>query len=149
MTDSSTLAPNCAGCAFWGKLRGREGVCCRHAPKSSHRPEEVAHFPMTHGHQWCGDGSVGLPFSIGCHCVDCVFWRRPELGLNPVNRGDMPMAWWARAGLCARQAPQPAREPGPRAFWRATLDTDFCGEGMARKSGGGPRGLGLGGNQLG
>ena len=27
-------APNCAGCAFWRKLRENEGVCCRHAPET-------------------------------------------------------------------------------------------------------------------
>jgi hypothetical protein len=68
------------------------------------------------------------------HCVDCVVWRRPGLGLNPVSRGDMPMAWWARAGQCARHAPRPVSEPGPRAFWRATLGTDCCAEGEPRKS---------------
>jgi hypothetical protein len=53
-------------------------------------------------------------------------------GLNPVNRGDMPMAWCARAGLSARHAPL-AVEPGPRSFWRATQDADFCAEGSPRQ----------------
>jgi hypothetical protein len=133
MTGSSDPAPDCAGCAFWRKLRENEGVCCRHAPKPSNRPEDVAHWPQTHSWQWCGEGAAGAPFSIGSHCADCVFWRRPAGGLNPVNRGDMPMAWWAHAGICARHAPRPVSEPGPRAFWRATQARDFCADGMTHK----------------
>jgi hypothetical protein len=90
-------------------------------------------FATTEAAAAVGLGAVML--FVDRHCADCAFWRQPAGGLNPVNRGDMPMAWWARAGLCARHAPEPANEPGPRAFWRATLDMDFCGEGAARKSG--------------
>jgi hypothetical protein len=43
------------------------------------------------------------------------------------------MAWWTHAGICARHAPRPAAEPGPRAFWRATQDMDFCGDFVARE----------------
>ena len=57
-------------------------------------------------------GRRGPPLSIGTRCADCVFWRRPDGGLNPVNRGDMPMAWWARAGICARHAPRPSASLG-------------------------------------
>jgi hypothetical protein len=92
MTGSSDPAPNCAGCAFWRKLRENEGVCCRHAPEPSNRPEEVAHWPQTHSRQWCGEGAAAALRSIGSRCADSVFWRHP--GLNPVNQGDMPMAWW-------------------------------------------------------
>jgi hypothetical protein len=126
---------NCAGCAFWLKQREKEGVCRRHAPETSNRPEQVSHWPETHSWQWCGEGVAAAPLSIGSRCADCVFWRHPDGGLNPVNRGDMPMAWWAHAGICARHAPRPDSEPGPRAFWRATQATDFCADGMARERG--------------
>ena len=133
MTADRRPPPNCSGCAFWRKLRENEGVCCRHAPTASNRPEEVAHWPQTHSRQWCGEGIAAGPLSIGSRCEDCVYWRHPEGGLNPVNRGDMPMAWWAKAGICARHAPSPISEPGPRAFWRATQNADFCGEGLGRE----------------
>ncbi len=126
---------NCAGCAFWRKLRDNEGVCSRHAPEPSYIPEHVAHWPQTHSREWCGEGVVAASLSIGSHCADCTFWRHPDGGLNPVNRRDMPMAWWAHAGICARHAPRPVSDPGPRAFWRATKDTDFCAEGVERGQG--------------
>jgi hypothetical protein len=133
MIGPSPPAPNCAGCAFWRRLRESEGLCCRRAPEVSNRPETAAHWPQTHSWQWCGEGIAAAPLSIGSHCADCVYWRRPLGGLNPVNRGDMPMSWWARAGICSRNAPRPISEPGPRAFWPASLDTDFCAEGLQRR----------------
>jgi len=135
MSDHPVRPANCAACAFWRKLRDHEGLCARHAPQTSIRPEEAAHWPQTHGREWCGEGVAAESISIGFHCADCIFWRRPEGGLNPVNRRDMPMAWWARAGICARRAPHPVQEPGPRAFWRATQGTDFCAEGLSRDPG--------------
>ena len=102
---------NCAGCAFWRKLRDNEGVCSRHAPEPSYIPEHVAHWPQTHSREWCGEGVVAASLSIGSHCADCTFWRHPDGGLNPVNRRDMPMAWWAHAGICARHAPRPVSTP--------------------------------------
>jgi hypothetical protein len=114
------------------KLREDEGLCARHAPETSIRAEEPAHWPQTQRWLWCGEGVAAEALSIGFRCADCVYWRRPEHGLHPVNRGDMPMAWWAHAGLCARHAPYPVSEPGPRAFWRATQGTDFCAEGLPR-----------------
>ena len=134
MTDPAERPRNCGGCAFWHRLRDGDGICCRWAPDAATRPETTAHWPLTHELEGCGDGVAAAPFSIGAYCVNCLHWRRPERGLNPVNRGDMPMSWWARAGHCTRHAPRPSREPGPRGFWRATLDTDFCGEGAPRKS---------------
>jgi hypothetical protein len=135
MSDQPVRPVNCEACAFWRKLRDHEGLCARHAPETSVRPEEVAHWPQTHGWQGCGEGVAAEPASIGAHCAVCVYWRRPEGGLNPVNRGDMPAAWWAHAGICARHAPYPVSEPGPRAFWRATRDTDFCAEGLSHDPG--------------
>ena len=119
---------NCAACAFWRKLREHEGLCARRAPSPSTQPDEAAHFPQTHDWQWCGEG-VPAERPIGWRCADCVYWRRPEGGLHPIQRRDMPMAWWDRAGTCHRHAPTPVPEPGPRAFWRATHDSDFCAEG--------------------
>ena len=135
MTNPYPLAPapNCAGCAFWRKQRENEGLCCRHAPEASNRPEEVAHWPQTHSRQWCGEGVAAAQLPIGLRCADCVFWRHPDRGLNPVDRGDMLMAWWTHAGVCARHAPRPNSAPGPRGFWRATKDADFCGDGVARE----------------
>jgi hypothetical protein len=130
MSEEPVRPTNCAGCAFWRKFREQEGVCTRHAPEASVRPEEVAHWPETHSHQWCGEGVAGKALSIGSHCADCAFWSLPEGGLDPVNRRDMPMAWWARAGICGRHAPRPVSDPGPRSFWRATEGTDFCAEGL-------------------
>jgi hypothetical protein len=131
MGGQAASPASCAACAFWRRLRDTEGLCARHAPETSIRPEEPAHWPQTHSWQWCGEGVAGEPRSIGARCADCIYWRSPEGGLQPVNRGDMPMAWWAHAGICARHAPRPVREPGPRAFWRATHNTDFCAEGVA------------------
>ena len=135
MTDEPARPQNCASCAFWRKLRENEGVCCRRAPDPTHHPEQVGHWPQTHSRQWCGEGVAAEPLSVGSHCAQCIFWRHPDGGLNPVNRGDMPMSWWARAGICARHAPRPISEPGHRAFWRATRDTDFCADGVARERG--------------
>ncbi len=132
MSDPAARPANCAACAFWRQIRDSEGVCSRHAPRASIRPEEAAHWPQTHSREWCGEGVAAEALSIGCRCADCRYWRHPDGGLNPVNRGDMPMAWWARAGICALHAPYPVSEPGPRAFWRATRDTDFCAEGLSR-----------------
>ena len=128
-----TPPPNCARCAFWRKQTENEGLCCRHAPEASNRSGEVAHWPQTHSRQWCGEGIAAAALSIGLRCADCVFWRRPDGGMNPVNRGDMPMAWWAHAGACVRLAPRPTSEPGPRAFWLATRDTDYCADGLSRE----------------
>ena len=132
MSDEIVRPLNCAACAFWRKLRETEGLCGRHAPEASTHPEEAAHWPMTNARQGCGEGVAAASLSIGAHCGDCIYWRSPDGGLNPVNRGDMPRAWWAKAGICARHAPQPISEPGPRAFWRATQDTDFCADGSPR-----------------
>lgn len=134
MIDHPLRPADCGACAFWRKLRESEGLCCRRAPEPSTKPEEAAHWPQTRGWQWCGEGVAAPSLSISTRCGDCAFWRQPQGGLNPLNRHDMPKAWWERAGLCARHAPQPVGEPGPRAFWRATLDTDCCAEGEPRKS---------------
>ena len=86
MNDQLVRPAYCEACAFWRKLREHEGLCARHAPETSVRPEEVAHWPQTHGWQGCGEGVTAEAGSIGSHCARCVYWRRPEGGLNPVNR---------------------------------------------------------------
>jgi hypothetical protein len=120
-------APSCARCAYWQVVRENTGLCRRRAPEAAHHAEEVAHWPQTHGGEGCGDGVEG-PESRRVSCAACVFWRRYKGGMHPMNRADMPNSWWARAGVCSRHAPRPVNEPGPRAFWRATADIDFCGE---------------------
>jgi hypothetical protein len=119
----------CGECVYWTRLREFEGVCRRHAPPAAHRPDEVAHWPQTHVSQVCGEGLVAAQ-RPGSTCAACIYWRGTPGGRNPVDRGDMPKAWWARAGLCARSAPRPCAEPGPRAFWLATADVDGCGDGV-------------------
>ena len=128
MSDPPVPPPNCAGCAFWRKQRENEGVCCRHAPVASNRPEEVAHWPQTHSRQWCGEGVAAAPLSIGSRCADCVFWRHPDGGLNPVNRGDMPMAWWAHAGILRPPRAAPDLRTGS-----ARLLAGNAGHGLLRR----------------
>jgi hypothetical protein len=129
MSDAPGPAVQCAGCAFWRHGRESEGVCRRRAPDTGARGEEVAHWPQTRAQQGCGDGVAAPTPSAAVTCGECVFWRRPAHGFSPVDRGDMPMSWWAHAGYCARHAPKPSSEPGARAFWRATSSADGCGEG--------------------
>ena len=119
---------NCSECAYWRSVRKDEGLCRRYAPDGSKHAEKVAHWPQTHASQWCGEGRVGAATGV---CSQCVYWRRPAGGLQPVDRADMPRPWWDGAGHCARRAPHPASEPGPRAFWRATRESDGCGDGDA------------------
>ncbi len=130
MTSGPGRRATCAQCVYWQKVRDNDGLCRRRAPEVGHRAEEVAHWPQTYGAQGCGDGVEGEA-SGQATCSTCVFWRRYKSGMHPMNRADMPNSWWARAGVCARHAPRPLSEPGPRAFWRATADSDSCGEGVS------------------
>ena len=116
MSDQPVRPANCEACAFWRKLREHEGLCARHAPETSVHPDETAHWPQTHGWQGCGEGVVAEATSIGTHCAECVYWRRPESGLHPVNRRDMPMAWWDRAGML-----QPSRAAPRDRAWTAIV----------------------------
>jgi hypothetical protein len=126
-------ATACADCAYWEKVREVDGHCRRFAPEAARLAEEVSHWPLTHARQGCGDGETAACATPRVTCAVCIYWRRYKGGLHPMNRSDMPNNWWARAGVCIRRAPKPAAEPGPRAFWRATADIDFCGEGVARE----------------
>jgi hypothetical protein len=126
MTDAAPK--NCGECVYWTRLRAEDGVCRRHAPATAARANEVAHWPLTHIRQVCGEGLVAV-VRPGSTCPACLYWRRHATGLQPMDRGDMLKDWWARAGFCLRFAPEPSAEPGPRAFWRATGDEDGCGDG--------------------
>ena len=128
---------NCAGCAFWHKKIEKEGLCRRHAPEASNRPEEVAHWPQTHSWQWCGEGVAAAPLSIGSRCADCVFWRHLDRGLTPVNRGDMPLVWWTHAGICARHAPHPELRTRSACFLAGDAGHGFLRR--RRGAGAGPR----------
>ncbi|MGB7973068.1 MAG: hypothetical protein WCF81_01680 [Roseiarcus sp.] len=135
MTDERVRPANCAACAFWRKHGEHQGLCVRHAPDASAHPEEVAHWPETHSSHWCGEGVAADAAPAGPHCKDCIYWRRGG-ELNPVDRGYMLRAWWAKAGICARHAPRPGADPGSRSFWRATQGTDLCAEGLPRHGAG-------------
>ena len=110
MSDQSVRPANCAGCAFWRKLREQEGLCARHAPEPSIRPDEAAHFPQTHNWQWCGEGVAAEPMSIGSRCADCLYWRRPDGGLNPST-----VATCRWPGGLRRELRPPCAAPGSRA----------------------------------
>jgi hypothetical protein len=131
MLATTTQAPFCADCAYWDKLRVGDGLCRRFAPDVARVAEQIAHWPSTSSQQGCGDGVKG-PAKPHVTCGKCVYWRSFRDGIHPVNRSDMPYSWWARSGFCVRRAPRPVTEPGPRAFWRATSDIDYCGEGVSR-----------------
>lgn len=135
MNDAPHIPADCAHCEYWRRIREYEGTCRRRAPDCSVRAEEVAHWPQTHSRQGCGEWTPQGSSAHGAKCDECAYWRHPDGGLNPVDRRDMPMSWWALAGICARHAPRPATEPGARAFWRATHSADSCGEGLARDGG--------------
>jgi hypothetical protein len=135
MTEPHAHPKNCAECVYWQQLREREGLCRRYPPYVSGRSDEVAHWPQTHSRQVCGEGRVAQG-RVGATCAVCIYWRSSPTGLNPMDRGDMQKAWWARAGICVRCAPRPNSEPGARAFWPATADVDGCGEGVVFESDG-------------
>lgn len=132
MTEPVGGLLTCADCAYWTGVRDHTGLCRRWAPEPAGAPGMAAHWPQTRAQDGCGEGRRADDRPLAPACDECRHWRRPELGLNPVDRGDMPMKWWARAGYCVRHAPRPVNQPGPRAFWSATLDVDCCGEGERR-----------------
>jgi hypothetical protein len=120
----------CDHCAFWKITRPPlEGFCLRNAPRPCSASDGIAHWPTTHGRQGCGEFTATGSHPKRVACGDCAFWHRPELGLQPVDRGDKPASWWNQAGLCIRHAPRPVSDPGPRAFWCATHQADSCADG--------------------
>ena len=120
----------CDNCIFWKFARPAEGWCLKRAPHPVTESDRVAHWPTTHGAQGCGEFLViGAAYDF-VTCGHCRYWRKPPTGLQPVDRGDKTSQWWSQAGLCARHAPHPFSEPGPRAFWPASHKTDSCAEGL-------------------
>jgi hypothetical protein len=98
--------------------------------------DEVAHWPLTHQGDQCGEGSVveaGVASAVTC--LNCVFWHAPpDGGLDPYGRRDQPTEWWKHAGHCTRFSPSPSSDAGYRAFWRVTHATDGCFDGEAGRS---------------
>jgi hypothetical protein len=127
---------SCNQCACWANLNQRDGTCRRHAPNTSDTMDEVAHWPLTHKGNQCGEGIVAAsapPPSVTCR--SCVFWHAPpDGGLDPYGRRDQLSEWWKHAGHCTRFSPRPSSNPGDRAFWRVTHVTDGCFDGEARQS---------------
>src|ERR1035441_3568644 len=80
----------CNQCACWTNLNQRDGTCKRHGPNTSDTQDEVAHWPLTHEGDQCGEGivaAVAAPSSMTCG--DCVYWRSPpDGGLVPYGQRD-------------------------------------------------------------
>lgn len=91
--------------------------------------DEVAHWPETRAADGCAEGTRGPGRPIPCTL--CMYWSRPDGGLDPERRRDQPATWWRHAGHCRRLAPLPTEEPGARGFWRVTAAQDSCGDGQA------------------
>ena len=126
----------CATCRFWQR-HNVEGICRRNAPRTIDRPYIAARWPETRAIDGCGEGEpepATNPDRTVAHftCLDCVFWDRPGLGIEPTYRDDHQAAWWRAAGFCRRRAPLPGADVGTHGFWRATHATDYCFEGAPR-----------------
>jgi hypothetical protein len=113
----------------------RDGFCRRHAPNTSGTIDEVAHWPLTHHDDQCGDGVAAEAASQpSTTCSGCAFWRSsPDGGLAPYARRDQLTEWWKHAGRCTRFSPSPSSDTGYRAFWRVTHMTDGCFDGAAKQ----------------
>lgn len=130
MTTRLRPQPRCDSCAFWRRMEREGGSCHRRAPSTSSSGDEVAHWPRTHADDACGEWSPDRPIAT-LSCGDCVHWRHPKQGIIPLDRKDQLQDWWAHAGHCIRTAPSPDAQPGNRAFWRATHESDGCYDGEA------------------
>lgn len=121
----------CGECTFWAPDGESDGLCRRGAPPPTNRVDQIAHWPLTHKHDRCGDGAQRGPQTARLvSCGECRFWRtNPGGGLDPLDRLDARRDWWDVAGYCVRHAPGPSSNAGNRGFWRATHHTDACGEG--------------------
>jgi len=135
MYQNSRRIAACRQCAAWVDLNQRDGTCRRHAPQAGDTPDEVAHWPLTHTDDWCGEGLAATStVQHEVRCEACVYWRRPPDGLFPYGRRDQLSEWWRHAGHCTRFSPLPLPVPGVRAFWRVTHATDGCFDGEAKQS---------------
>jgi hypothetical protein len=134
MERSSRQVVRCHECACWAELNQLDGSCRRHAPNTSDTVDEVAHWPLTHLDDQCGEAIAAQTATRrGVKCNDCVYWRRPSGGLFPYGRRDQLSEWWKQAGRCTRFSPWPSPNPGARAYWRATHETDGCFDGEAKE----------------
>jgi hypothetical protein len=126
----------CQHCTFWEHISSSsEGRCRRHAPAFAEVINDVAHWPLTHAEDSCGEGvGTELAHAEFIKCSTCVYWRHRIGGVDPVQRRDQLEAWWREAGHCVRFAPQPSSEPGARAFWRVSHANDFCFDGSVKQS---------------
>jgi hypothetical protein len=125
----------CHVCAFWEHSENDDGRCRRHPPPAAGEVDEVAHWPLTHSRDSCGEGIPAAPGKIRyVRCASCDYWHSSPGGIEPMQRRDQPMTWWRQAGRCVRLAPLPSPEPGPRAHWSVTHVTDGCAEGKAKES---------------
>ena len=112
LNDAPESPADCANCVFWRRLREHEGDCRRRAPE----PAPVAPNRSRTGRRPTAiNGAATAPSPRRprrARLAPTVFyWRHPEGGLNPVDRGDMPMAWWALRRLL--------RAPRAKAGFRA------------------------------
>ena len=126
---------HCEDCAFWTDVKERSGICRRHAPGTREGTDEVAHWPLTHRGEGCGEGArARADGETLIKCETCIFWRKPPPGgLKPYSRRDQLGDWWANAGHCVRFAPRPSGSLGYRPFWPVTHMTDGCRDGEARQ----------------
>ncbi len=129
--DPSSHVVVCNQCAFWTHPGTHDGTCRRHAPETGDSVDQVAHWPLTHHDDQCGEGLEVEKARAMPRCSECVFWRwPPKGGLQPYDRRDQLSGWWAHAGHCTRLAPRPSSALGFRAFWRVTHETDGCRDGI-------------------
>ena len=133
MAEALTDLVPCSRCAFWEQDDDKNGFCRRHGPLPSENMDEIAHWPLTRGHQSCGEGILASnPRPPRLRCDACIYWRQVGDGIDPMLRRDQRSDWWHHAAHCIRFPPIPSREPGPRAYWRATNAADGCFDGKPR-----------------
>lgn len=135
MEQVSTEVVQCCRCAYWQQVDDVNGNCRRHAPSACENMDEVAHWPLTRKTESCGEG-VAAPNGASPHirCDACIYWRLVGEGIDPMLRRDQLSGWWRHAAYCVRFAPVPSKEPGPRAYWRATNAGDGCFDGKPKRS---------------
>lgn len=134
METVATEIVHCGQCTFWQQLDDVNGNCRRHAPGPCQNMDEVAHWPLTRKYESCGEGVQApkdrVPY---LRCDACLYWRPVGEGIDPMLRQDQLSGWWRHAAYCARYAPVPVKEPGPRAYWRATNAADGCFDGKPKR----------------
>lgn len=120
----------CRHCALWEHFENADGFCRRHAPSAAETMDEVAHWPLTHAEDACGEGVPAASSETRpVPCRRCVYWHHNAAGIEPVQRRDQLADWWRAAGRCLRFAPWPSSDPGARAFRRVSHADDSCFDG--------------------